>query len=592
MKKLNKFVAVAAAASMTLSSAAVPVLAEEASGSFKETLRGLYTEQIEKFSEYYTENYNSFDGPMSADANVTLTPGAGALALIGATGLDLSWLQNVKISTNMQGLEDKIYAVINAAVNDTTIVSAEELYDLANQICYYRVPELIEQNLSVDMAKAIELIEASAPETAAEIEQGLEETDPALGEIAGEVDVDESSAAAVAMLKFITSFHSIKEFQALLPAPELATSLLTTYSDLVIDHVTDVSAEPAQVTAGSVTVDATAYKGTMGTTELLALVNDGIAALKENEDVKALFDQYSAMIPEMSYDDFIASLDQAADEIGAATPEDLGDMNLELTMYVDADGKVVGEDEIMTVDGESFEVKFYVPANETKSALSLEIVPPAEIAAEGITSITVNGEGDVANGAVTGNYVVAVNGTDVANIAAENVAYDEAAGTCSGTLTLSAIVPEDTEDQTLMMLSMFTAQLTWDGSADSVNCSLSVLMSGSEIATLAFDAVDKKGADVAIPEVSEFDPAVDMMDQAAFEEVVSTIDPTVLIGKLTEAGMPAEFIDQVMAMANGGSSTDAYGEKSVAEPITDDEVSVAEPIPAEEAPVAEVVPAA
>jgi len=76
----------------------------------------------------------------------------------------------VKISTNMQGLEDKIYAVINAAVNDTTIVSAEELYDLANQICYYRVPELIEQNLSVDMVKAIDLIEASASETAAEID--------------------------------------------------------------------------------------------------------------------------------------------------------------------------------------------------------------------------------------------------------------------------------------------------------------------------------------------------------------------------------------------------------------------------------------
>ena len=582
MKKMNKVVAVAAAACMTLSSAAVPVLAEEASGSFKETLRGLYTEQIEEFSEYYTESYNSFDGPISADANITLTPGAGALALLGTTGLDLSWLQNVKLSTNMQGLDDKVYAVINAAVNDTTIVSAEELYDLASQICYYRVPDLIEQNLSIDMVKSIDLIEASASEAASEIEEGLGEAGPALGEIAGEVDVNESSAAAVALMKFITSLHSIKDFQALYPAPEVAKSLLTNYSNLVIDHFTDVSAEPAQVTAGSVTVDATAYTGSMGTTELLALINDGIAALQADEDIKALFDQYSQMIPELSYDSFIASLEEAAGEIGTANPEDLGEINLEITMYVDADGKVIGEDETMTADGESFEIKFYAPANETKSALALEIVPPAEIAAEGITSITVNGEGDVVNGAVTGNYVLAVNGTDLANIAAENVAYDEAAGTCSGTLNVSAIVPEDTEDYNMMMLGMFSAQLSWNGSADNGECSLTVLMSGSEIATLTVDAVNNKGAEVTIPEVSEFEPAVDVMDQTALEGVLSTIDPTVLIGKLTEAGMPADFIEQVAALTSGETATDAAGEEAPA----------AEAVPAEEAPVAEVVPAA
>ena len=567
MKKMNKVVAVAAAACMTLSSAAVPVMAEEVSGSFKETLRGLYTEQIEKFSEYYTESYNSFDGPVSADANITLTPGAGALALLGTTGLDLSWLQNVKLSTNMQGLEDKIYAVINAAVNDTTIVSAEELYDLATQICYYRVPDLIEQNLSIDMVKSIDLIEASASEAAAEIEEGLGEADPALGEIAGEVDVNESSAVAVALMKFITSLHSLKDFQALYPTPEVAKSLLTNYSNLMIDHFTDVSAEPAQVTAGSVTVDATAYTGSMGSTELLALINDSIAALQADEDIKALFDQYSQMIPELSYDSFIASLEEAAGEIGSANPEDLGEINLEITMYVDADGKVIGEDEIMTADGENFEIKFYAPANETKSALALEIVPPAELAAEGITSITVNGEGDVVNGAVTGNYVLAVNGTDLANIAAENVAYDEAAGTCSGTLNVSAIVPEDTEDYNMMMLGMFSAQLSWNGSAENAECSLTVLMSGSEIATLTVDAVNNKGAEVTIPEVSEFEPAVDMMDQTALEGVLNTIDPTVLIGKLTEAGMPADFIEQVAALANGGTA-------------------------GEEAPAAEVVPAA
>ena len=584
MKKMNKVVAVAAAACMTLSSAAVPVLAEEASGSFKEALRGLYTEQIEEFSEYYTESYNSFDGPLSADANITLTPGAGALALLGTTGLDLSWLQNVKLSMNEQGLEDKLYAVINAVVNDTTIVSAEELYDLANQICYYRVPDLSDQNFSVDMVKAIDLIEASASETAAEIEEGLEDADPAIGDIASEVDVDESSAAAAALMKFITSFHSIKEFQGMLPAPEVATSILTNYSNLVIDHFTDVSAEPAQVTAGSVTVDATAYTGTMGTTEFLALVNDIVAALQADEDIKALFDQYSQMIPELSYDDFIASLEEAAGEIGSANPEDLGDINLEITMYVDADGKVIGEDETMTADGESFEINFYAPANETKSALALEIVPPAEIASEGVTSITVNGEGDVANGAVTGTYVLAVNGTDLANIEAENVAYDEAAGTCSGTLNVSAIVPEDTEDYNMMMLGMFSAQLSWNGSADNAECSLTVLMSGSEIATLTFDAVNNKGADVAIPEVSEFEPAVDMMDQEALEGVLSTIDPTVLIGKLTEAGMPADFIEQVAALAGGGSSAE---EDPVAEAIPSEEAPVAE-----EDPVVEVVPAA
>ena len=538
--KNKRIVAIAAAACMMLTTVSAPVFASEAPG-FSEKLNELLSTNLEMMNEQYEEAYNEFDEGVAVDAEVKATLGSGAAALLQSMNLDLSWLDNVKITFDETAVDDKLYSEASALLNDHEIVGMQELYDLASQTIYYKIPALSDQSLKGNMEEMIQMMAAS-------------------------VGDDENAQMALQLVSMLTQFHSLKDFQAMLPAPETFSALMGRYIPMVYDHMQDEGSEETTVTLGDVSVDATAYSATMGAEDMLAYTKDLMESLKTDEDVKAIFDQYfSGEGAPITYDDFLKSLDEASAEMAEATPEDLGlgdDFNMDIIYWIDANDKIIGEYMGYTIDGEKMEVSFLAPNDGEKCALSLELILPESMTEGNVSNITLTGAGTVTDGAIDGTYVLGFNGTDILNIEAQGVTSDPEAQTCSGTLDLSVIAPEDGESSELAMASAFSATISYNASPETAECALSVKMSGMELATISFTANKKEVDPSVIPAAETFEPAIDITDEEQLNEFASSIDPTVLIGSLIEAGMPEEFLTQIFQMAGG----EAASEEVVAEP--------------------------
>ena len=541
MKK-SRFVAIAAAACVALTSAAAPVFAAEASA---DSFTGVLSAQLEKSLDSaianYTEEYQQFEQNVGADMSLTLTPGAGAVALVQGFGLDLSWLQNVVINMTESIVDPEISGDAKILVNGTEIACMEELYDLSTQDILYRIPELSDKSLSMNMNDVIAMTEASLQQA----EAGGEGIDQASLE---------QLQTSLPLLKMITQIHSMKDIQALLPAPEVVASISQRYLNIMVNNITDVSAEETTVTVDTLSVPATAYTGTMGGAELISFVKETVDTLKNDQELLPMIQALLAGSEEPSYDDFIQELESTSQMFADINPEDVemeGAPELTMILFVDAEGNVIGEYENMVSEGETMEMSFLAPCDGENSALALDLNFPESMSGDtGITNVALAGKGTVADKAVTGDYILSVNGEDFAQIHADNVVSDPEAMTYSGTLTASVIAPENTEDYTTAMLSQFAAIIDYNMTKETFDCGLTVTMSGMEIATLSLTGTETSEVKTFTKE--EFEPSISILDEAAMNEFVAGIDPTVFLTNLQNAGMPAEFIDQITNLVNGG----------------------------------------
>lgn len=585
MKRSRKFIAVTAAACMTLGTAVTPALAAEASGSLTEVLRAQMAKQLEVMGADYAEGYAQFEQPFSVSADISLVPGMAAANLVQAFGIDISWLKNIKLTMDESVVDPDLYAKFSAVLNDNVVLSGEELYSLAEQVVRMRFPELSDQAISANMEETIDYLSKAAEQAAAEYDTS-ETGDDAISQYVDEGTVEEA-AASISMLKLLTQFHSMKDIQALAPTPEQFESIVSRYMNIMLDHITDLSAEADKVEVGEVSVDATAYSGTMDAEAFAAYTKELLDTIKTDEDLLPYVEKLLSFTDQVSYDEFVAGLEEASTELAEMTPADMGlgeGSIFDLVVWTDANGEFIGEYESMNMNGESFEMSFMAPSDGVKSALDVELSLPEGMTDSGITSIVLAGSGDVVNGATTGDYVLTVQGQDVAAFHAEDIVYDEAARSCSGNITASIIAPEDTEDYQLAMISQFTLGINYGMDKENAAVDLTLGMGGMDIATLTLSAAETIGSAGEIPAADTFEPSVNALDQEAVNQLVGSIDPNVILGNLISAGMPAEFIQQIGSLMGGSdaaadvaSPAASDSVASVAEPAADEVASVAEP---------------
>lgn len=546
--KNRRFVAITAAACVALTSAAAPVFAADASAdSFTGVLRAQAEKSLASAIADYEEEYQQFEQNIGADMSLTLTPGAGAIALVQGFGLDLSWLQNVAINMTESIVDPEISGDAKILVNGSEIACMEELYDLSTQDILYRIPELSDQSLAMNMNDVIAMTEASLEQAQAGGVEGIDQASL------------EQLQSSLPLLQLITQIHSIKDIQALLPAPEVLASISQRYLNVLFNNITDVSSEESTVSVDTLSVPATAYTATMGGAELISFVKEAVDTLKDDQEVLPMIQALLAGSEDMSYDDFIQELESTSQMFAEMGPEDMNMEDaptLDMIIWVDAEGNIVGEHQSMISDGETMEMSFLAPSDGENCALALDYIMPESMSADsGVSEITLAGKGTVADKAVTGDYILTVNGTDLAQIHADNVVCDPEAQTYSGALTASFIAPENSEDYTAAMLSQFAAAINYNMTKEAFDCALTVSMSGMEIATLSLTGAETDAVKTFTKE--EFEPTISLTDDAAMNEFVSSIDPTVYLTNLQNAGMPAEFIEQITNLMGGGAEAAA-----------------------------------
>ena len=568
MKRTKKLTALTAAACVALSSAAMPVLAEEP-GTYTDVLRGLQTEAVSQLEESYRDFYDKLGEGFAEEATAELTLGEAAGALIQTMGVDLSWFDNLTLSETVSGVDSTITGDGALLLNGTEIATVSELFDMAGKAVYFAIPEISEQDFKIDLNKALELAAESAQDISSQIEEYGEETE-GLDEYIDEEGITESTESALAMLALLTKFNSLKDIQAGIPSPEIVAGVYAKAADMVFNHLTDAGSVEVNQNVNGISQEGTSYTATMSPEEMIAYTSELLHGMQESQLVQWLYTVYFADAAEMSYEEFAASLGEAAEEIESTDPAELGDFNLETSVVLDAEGNVIGETSTTSVEGEDFTIGFATANDGAKSGLHFEANIPESMTGTEAADIVLSGSGDVdAAGAVTGDYVIAVNDEPVANIHADNAVYDKETGECAGSLTISLVVPEDTQDVQMLLMGTFTLKVDYDIAVEYSTVALTLGMSGADVATLKItDAVSDPAQFAGARTAADYEPAVDALDQNALNEAAQNINVNGLLQNAVNAGMPETFIEDIMTLFAGAPEDTYEGSADIAaEPV-------------------------
>lgn len=208
-------------------------------------------------------------------------------------------------------------------------------------------------------------------------------------------------------------------------------------------------------------------------------------------------------------------------------------------------------------EGESIPVFTWKnPSQGDSSATFIEI-------SDGTESLSVTGSGQTAEGLLTGNYVVAYDGVEIADLAVENLeTKPEAAGYVNGKITVS--FPNNGTEDTPNPLASFGAviNLISDAEAKTSQIDLTVTSSGAPLATLSLSS--SYGDGVETKDTASLGTVLNMYDEEDITAYIEGMDWTAILDNARAAGVPEELVSQI----------DAALQSATAEPSsTDDTLS-------------------
>ena len=479
----------------------------------KEALNRLTEALPETWDEYLSQYEKGING---SQCNITLKVEDTGRALVGALmgGTDVSWLQNIRLDSNVS-IKDGVEAVVSSVLlNDSQICDFNVYVDLANLMQYIQIPELSEAYIT------------------APISSGTEDT----------------SAEAQEFLS--TYMTALSDISSMLPDSKTVTTLLDRYGNLIIDNVEEGASVEESLSVDGISESCTAYEGLISEKSLTAMTENILTSAKDDAEIKGLFEQWSdSSDGEKQYQEFQAALESSLDSIHAdesASEETL----LSSKIWVNTDGQIVGR-QIGVQDEETNDIvpifTWKAPSSDDTSALLIEI------SADG-SSLTLTGSGKTADGLLNGNYVFAIDGTETVDINVEDLeTKPEKPGYYNGTFNLtfptsSETASDETTESAANPLAGFGAvlKLTSDASSETSSLDLTVTTSGAALATLSITGEYSDG--VEIPDLASLGKTYDASSDEAMTEYLTDVNWDTFISNAKAAGLPDELALQLEAV--------------------------------------------
>ena len=431
------------------------------------------------------ENVYQYGGSSGMDYEVTVTLGSRAQQMLEqSAGIGMNWLDSVGLSGHVESGDDAMSysAVVN--VNDTEIISANAILDLAEGYVYLQVPEVLSDYLGMDME-----------------ELGMSSR-----------DLEQLSMAMEAM-----------------PDQEQVSDVLTRYLELVVDHIDEVDRDSGKLKAGGVSNEYTTLTVVLDEDALTDIALAVLDELEDDGDVRDILIAMGdaglvgySMDGEDYYDEFMDEVADARERI-EDDGLDMGGEEITMTLYVDGNevrGRVI---EI----GDQITISYKCPEEGNEYGVEFTV----EQYGSTMFTLSGSGEGD------TGSFTLNVSGIDAVYIDAEDFDRDALKdGNLKGTFTLtfnSLIVRE--------LGSMFEGAelvVTADTSDDEITLGVEVSANGGFLGALDLHTVKTKGSSIKIPD--------DYLTEREWTREVDVSDLLSEIGsRLRDAGASSQLVSML-----------------------------------------------
>lgn len=453
-------------------------------------------------------NNKGYSLGVSAEVGEAGEPYLGMLSSIA--DIDLSWLKNCSVKTNISSVDGNIGLNGNVNINDTNITTIEAGYDSANSVMYAGVPELNSTYLSTSVG-----------------------SDVKIKEIIGLIDrlVDE------------------------LPDRKIVQDIISNYGNLIVDNLDEVEKESSEISVSLISQSCDAYTVKINEDTIKRIINELVDELKKDDDIKNIFiknvdavikvmlntnpdivgdmaQMLEGQTGESLYSAFVAGLDQLKI---AAESELTGIGELTMVVYINSSGMICGR----TIEAGGFVVDYRMPMDGKDFEIYLSVSGPGlESPLEIMGSGTISGK--KMNCDLTANNI---DGTQMnySIIDLDLDAYMD--GFFRGTVRydLSSIMNSIGDELgDVAALGNIVLEYTADMSRDKGTIAFKAKMNDSNFATITVDMGIIKPDEVNIPDSGNM---VYVDDEENMLEWVKKVNFDKLIASLEEVGVDSGIID-------------------------------------------------
>lgn len=517
MKK-RKITAIILASLMGIS--AVPATAW-AADSYKETEKAAFAKAIQEMGADYAQDLAQIgDGAVKGNAEIKLSLDDGGKAILGMlTPVDISWLEDASMDTKVNLNEGTMIETMDVKVNGTKICTIEYYFDTENSEVYMRIPELNEGYIKMNMEQMTQ-----------EAESEMEEE-----------GMDSSFSASIDMTDAMNSYFSTLDN---LPEADALTSILTRYSDIIFDNVTDGENPGTQSSAaGDVSQELTVLEGHVTQAEAQPMFQQILDTAKTDEELKGLIESWTEAMndPEYSYDTFLQAIEDLDGEIDESDTS-----GFVLRAWVDDNGEVVGR-EVLADDGEQEESLFSYLCTTDGDQRGFSFTMGSDE-----DSVGLYGSGTLSGDVLSGTYTFTSGGEDAVVI--EVADYDTKAvenGIWKGTYTISGAPIEDEDGNSYDPFGGMQLIFTTDGKDENnMEWNLTLAANGVSLGALSITG-GNEGEDLEAVDFASLTDVYDFSNDADVEKFGEDVNMDTITANLTSAGMPDGWLESVMEAASG-----------------------------------------
>lgn len=520
--KNRKITAIILASLMGIS--AVPATAW-AADSYKETEKAAFAKAIQEMGADYAQDLAQIgDGAVKGNAEIKLSLDDGGKAILGMlTPVDISWLEDASMDTKVNLNEGTMIETMDVKVNGTKICTIEYYFDTENSEVYMRIPELNEGYIKMNMEQMTQ-----------EAESEMEEE-----------GMDSSFSASIDMTDAMNSYFSTLDN---LPEADALTSILTRYSDIIFDNVTDGENPGTQSSAaGDVSQELTVLEGHVTQAEAQPMFQQILDTAKTDEELKGLIESWTEAMndPEYSYDTFLQAIEDLEKDLDGEIDES-DTSGFVLRAWVDDNGEVVGR-EVLADDGEQEEslFRYLCTTDGDQRGFSFTMGSDED-------SVGLYGSGTLSGDVLSGTYTFTSGGEDAAVI--EVADYDTKAvenGIWKGTYTISGAPIEDEDGNSYDPFGGMQLIFTTDGKDENnMEWNLTLAANGVSLGALSITG-GNEGEDLEAVDFASLTDVYDFSNDADVEKFGEDVNMHTITANLTSAGMPDGWLESVMEAASG-----------------------------------------
>ena len=521
MKK-RKITAIILASLMGIS--AVPATAW-AADSYKETEKAAFAKAIQEMGADYAQDLAQIgDGAVKGNAEIKLSLDDGGKAILGMlTPVDISWLEDASMDTKVNLNEGTMIETMDVKVNGTKICTIEYYFDTENSEVYMRIPELNEGYIKMNMEQMTQ-----------EAESEMEEE-----------GMDSSFSTSMDLADAMNSYFSTLDN---LPEADTLTSILTRYSDIIFDNVTDGENPGIQSSAaGDVSQELTVLEGHVTQAEAQPMFQQILDTAKTDEELKGLIESWTEAMndPEYSYDTFLQAIEDLEKDLDGEIDES-DTSGFVLRAWVDDNGEVVGR-EVLADDGEQEEslFRYLCTTDGDQRGFSFTMGSDED-------SVGLYGSGTLSGDVLSGTYTFTSGGEDAVVI--EVADYDTKAvenGIWKGTYTISGAPIEDEDGNSYDPFGGMQLIFTTDGKDENnMEWNLTLAANGVSLGALSITG-GNEGEDLEAVDFASLTDVYDFSNDADVEKFGEDVNMHTITANLTSAGMPDGWLESVMEAASG-----------------------------------------